>query len=261
VSKRLLRISKNITLESRKQFNAILKTDITDFATGLKQSLDRDWAGTIKILQDKTFLDLCENYERSKRTYLEAITAIDSVTSRVMFRVADGGGMKPPDYIQMFENYVRTNPDHIQALEILLKRPKDFHTDELKELRQKLEMVPLEMKDRFSVANLRRAYNKELADIISLIKHAAKGEELLTAETRVQKAFEKVKRGRYFTDDQERWLYLIRKHMVANLLIEKDDFDVLPIFARSGLDYNKLNRVFDGELDKIINELNEAVVA
>ena len=261
VSKRLLRISKNITHESRKQFNAILKMDIADFATGLKQSLDRDWAGTMKILQDKTFLNLCEDYERPKRTYLEAITAVDSVASRVMFRVADGGGMKPADYIQMFEDYIRTNPDHVQALEVLLNRPKDFHTDELKDLKQKLEMVPLAMKDKFTELNLRRAYNKELADIISIIRHAARGEELLTAETRIQKAFEKVKRGRYFTNDQEAWLDLIKKHMVANLLIEKDDFDVLPIFARSGLNYNKMNQIFNGELDKIINELNEAVVA
>lgn len=260
VSKRLLRISKNIILESRRQFNTILKMDIADFATGLKQSLDRDWSGTMKILQDKTFLDLCANYKRPKRTYLEAITAVDSVTSRIMFKVADGGEMKPPDYIKMFESYVRTNPDHIQALEILLNRPKDFHTGELNDLRLKLETVPAAMRDRFTEPNLRRAYNKELADIISLIKHAAKGEELMTAETRVQKAFERVRRGRYFTDDQEKWLDLIRKHMVANLLIEKDDFDLLPIFARSGASYNTLNRVFDGQLDKIINELNEAVL-
>ena len=260
VSKRLLRIAKNITSESRRQFTAILKMDIADFATGLKQSLDRDWAGTMTILQGKTFLDLCENYERPKRTYIEAVGAVDNVTSRLLFRAVDGGKLKPEDYIQMFEQYVRENPEHIQALEILLNRPKDFHTDELKDLRQKLEMTPLYMTDKFSESNLRRAYNKELADIISIIKHAAKGEEFLTAETRVQKAFEKVKGGRHFTGDQEKWLDLIKTHMVANLLLEKDDFDFSPIFARSGLDYNKLNRVFDGDLEKIINELNEAVL-
>ena len=260
VSKRLLRIAKNITSESRRQFTAILKMDIADFATGLKQSLDRDWAGTMTILQGKTFLDLCENYERPKRTYIEAVGAVDNVTSRLLFRAVDGGKLKPEDYIQMFEQYVRENPEHIQALEILLNRPKDFHTDELKGLRQKLEMTPLYMTDKFSESNLRRAYNKELADIISIIKHAAKGEEFLTAETRVQKAFEKVKGGRHFTGDQEKWLDLIKTHMVANLLLEKDDFDFSPIFARSGLDYNKLNRVFDGDLEKIINELNEAVL-
>lgn len=259
VGKRLLRISKNITLESRRQFNTILKMDIADFATTLSQNLDRDWSGTMKILQSEAFLDLCEGYKRPQRTYIEAITAEDTVTSRVLFRVKDGGGMKPPDYIKMFENYVRTNPDHIQALEILLKRPKDFHTGELKELRQKLEMVPAAMVDHFTEPNLRRAYNKELADIISIIKHAATGEELLTAETRVRKAFEKVKRGRYFTDIQESWLELIRTHMIANLLIEKDDFE-FPIFARSGMNYNALNRIFDGELDKLLNELNEAVL-
>ena len=48
--------------------------------------------------------------------------------------------------------------------------------------------------------------------------------------------------------------------MVKNLLIEKDDFDFLPVFTREGANYNALNRIFDGELNKLINELNEAVL-
>jgi type I restriction enzyme R subunit len=188
-----LRISKNITLESRNQFNTILGADIADFATDLMQRLAKDWARTIKILQSESFLSLCENYQRPQRTFIEAVTAVDSVSSELLFRANDGSELKPPDYIQIFEKFVRDNPEHIQALEILLNRPRDFHTKELRELRMKLETCPTALRDKFNERNLRRAYNKELADIISIINHAAKGEELMTAETRVTKAFAVIK--------------------------------------------------------------------
>ena len=258
--KRLLRIAKNITLESRNQFNHILEADIADFATDLKARLDKNWARTIKILQSEDFLDLCENYQRSQRTFIEAVTAVDNVSSEVLFRASDGSELKPSDYIQFFEQFVRENPEHIQALEILLNKPKDFHTKDLKELKIKLESSPVSLRDKFSERNLRRAYHQELADIISIIKHAATGEQLMTAETRVKRALEKIKQRIHFTPEQEKWLELIRHHMVANLLLEKDDFDSLPIFTREGITYNRLNGIFNNKLDEIINELNEAVL-
>ncbi len=260
LSKRLLRISKNITQESRNQFNHFLGTDIAHFAEGLKDRLDKDWAGTMRIMQSETFFDLCENYQRPQRVFIEAVDAVDSVVSAMLFRANDGSELKPADYIQMFEQFVHENPSHIQALEILLSRPQDFHTQELKDLRVKLEMSPAELKDKFNERNLRRAYNAELADIISIVQHAAKGTELLTAESRVNKAFEHIRYDRQFTPEQEKWLELIRRHMVANLLLEKDDFDFHPIFSREGMSYNRLNQIFNGELDSIINELNEAVL-
>ena len=114
--------------------------------------------------------------------------------------------------------------------------------------------------DKFKEQNLRRAYNKELADIISIIRHAASGEELLTAESRIDRALAKVKATHKFTDAQEKWLGLIRRHLIANLLIEKDDIDFLPIFTREGLNYKKLDKIFNGELDKLLQEINEAVL-
>ena len=120
---------------------------------------------------------------------------------------------------------------------------------------------PDSLVDKFSEKNLRRAYAKELADIISIIRHAARGDELLTAEQRVNKAFMKVKSDRRFSEDQERWLELIRQHLTTNLLMEKEDIDYLPIFTREGASWARLNKVFGGELEEIISDFNSAVAA
>jgi len=261
LSKRLHRISKNITQDGRLDFQYKFGVDIAEFAQGLRQRLDQAWPETMKILQSGTFLDFCENYPRPKRTFVRADGPEDIVTSRVIFRAKDGKELGPEDYLKEFERFVRENPEHIEALEILLKRPKDFDASRLKDLRVALATKPDSMVDKFSEKNLRRAYAKELADIISIIRHATRGDELLTAEQRVNKAFMKVKSDRRFNEEQKKWLELIRQHLTATLLMEKADIDFMPIFTRKGASWGKLNKVFGGELETVITEINTAIAA
>ena len=225
------------------------------------KSLIRNGSRPSTTLQGETFLDLCENYPRPQKKFVRANGAEDYVSSRIIFRAKDGRELGPQDYLQEFERFVRENPEHIQALEILLNRPKDFDTGQLKALRDTLAVKPDSLVDKFTEKNLRRAYSKELADIISMIRHAATGGELLTAERRVDKALMKVKSDRAFTEEEGKWLALIRRHLIENLLLEKEDFDLLPIFTREGASWGKLNRVFAGDLEAIIHEINQAIAA
>jgi len=260
LTKRLLRISKNITQESRSQINYYLSDDFAHFASTLETRLSENWQETMAILQKETFLDLCENYQRPVRTFIVAESAEDYVTSAIVFRAKGGQELKPADYLKLFEQFVKENPEHIEAIEILLKRPKDFHTEELKELRQRLATCPADLIDKFNERNLRRAYKNELVDIISIIRHAVKGEELLTAEKRIDKALSKVKANKIFTPSQEKWLQLIRSHLIENLLLNKEDFDMLPIFTREGMNFQRLNKEFDNKLEELLAEINEAVL-
>ncbi len=63
------------------------------------------------------------------------------------------------------------------------------------------------------------------------------------------------------TEEQEKWLDLIRRHLMENLLMEKEDVNYLPIFTREGASWGKLNKVFGGELKTIIHEINAAIAA
>ncbi len=261
LSKRLHRISKNITQEGRLQFGYILDCDLAEFAKTLPERLEKKWMSTIEILQSEAFLDLCEHYPRPPRTFLRADSAEDQVYSRIIFRARDGRELAPQDYLQEFEKFIRENPHQIEALEILLRRPREFDTKQLKALREKLRTQPDHLLDKFTERNLRRAYDAELADIISLIRHATKGGELLTTERRVDKALMKVRSDRSFTPEQERWLALIRTHLIENLLLERDDFETLPIFTREGASWGQLNRIFGGQLGTIVQEINQAIAA
>ena len=122
-------------------------------------------------------------------------------------------------------------------------------------MRAKLAARP----ERFTEPNLRRAYQNELADIISIVRHAARRESLLKAEERVGRAMARLRAGRTFTPEQEAWLDLIRAHLIENLVIEKADFTAIPFSRRGG--WSPADRVFEGRLVEVLNQINEAMAA
>jgi type I restriction enzyme R subunit len=76
----------------------------------------------------------------------------------------------------------------------------------------------------------------------------------------VEKAFQKVTAGKSFSPEQEQWLDAIKAHLVANLTVDQEDLDSLPLFTRRG-GLSQANRVFAGTLDDLLKELNEAIAA
>ena len=54
---------------------------------------------------------------------------------------------------------------------------------------------------------------------------------------------------------------LIRRHLIDNLLLEKEDFDLMPIFKRKGATFQSVNRIFGGRLEELLQEINQAVLS
>ena len=65
--------------------------------------------------------------------------------------------------------------------------------------------------------------------------------------------------GRTFTPEQERWLELIQAHLMENLVIEKADFRAIP-FSRRGA-WGRANTAFEGRLEALLSQINEAMAA
>jgi type I restriction enzyme R subunit len=185
----------------------------------------------------------------------------DTVSSAVFVRDGDGNEWQPADYLDAFATFVRDHADQIEAIRILLDRPQGWSTDALKELRNQLAAA----RPRFTVDNLQlaheRHYHKALADIISMVKRAAVDTSpLLTAEERVSQAVDRVVAGRTLSEAQVKWIEYIRQHLVANLSIERDDFEAIPVLSDHG-GWGRANRVFEGQLAELIDKLNEELVA
>lgn len=254
--KRLQRIAKNTTAEGREMFaKYITDGDISLFAKNLPNMLGDDRVGTLKVLTDPKFIDVLKHYPRPPKRFIRAIEQEDTIASEYIFRTTDGRELKPEDYIVQFERFVKQNPEHIEAISIVLNKPKGWNTKALKELRTSLAHQP----ERFTEDNLRRAYKYPLADIISMVKHAAKDEPLLSAKERVDLAMVKVMGTKQFTDKQEQWLEVIKLHLVENLTIDEQDFDEMPIFLNLGGSFKRINEDFNNKLLPFIHELNASM--
>ena len=260
--RRLQRIDKEMSGEARDLFaKYVPQGDMKHYAAGLPDALRKDFMGAMTLLRNPEFQDLLLHYPRPTRSMLVAYENVDAVSSRFIFRDSAGNEYKPEDYLSAFSAFVKENPEHIEAIRILLDRPRDWGTDALSELRQKLAAT----RYRFTVENLQMAhkvrYNKALVDIISMVKHAAREEEhLYTAEERIQRVFDRMAFTSPLTAEQQQWLDKIREHLIANLSVSKNDFELIPIFSNEG-GWGKANRVFNGELPALIQQWNEAIAA
>jgi type I restriction enzyme, R subunit len=261
--RRLQRIDKEMHGDARADFAAfgIPDGDVGKYAAGLSKALDADFAKEMERLRNKAFQKLLIAYKRKDKSFTKALDNVDTVSSDYLFGDAEGKEYKPADYLEQFARFVRDNPNQIEAIRILLDRPKGWGTTALKELKEKLSTAPERFTpDRLEAAH-RAHYRRELVDIISMVKHAAKeGEPLLTAGERVDRAFAKLTAGRTFTPAQQAWLDRIRQHLVTNLSIDRDDFENLPILADPG-GWGSANKAFGGQLSEFLLSLNEAVAA
>jgi hypothetical protein len=260
--KRLRRIDKNMSGDARDLFaRFIADGDVAGFAEELPAKLRGDFAGTMQTLRHKEFLKLLTDYPRAQRTFIVAPGVTDTVESQWLIKAATGQEYKPADYLQLFVHFVEEHEREIEAIQILLARPADWSADALRQLREGLVQAP----EHFTVESLQRAFqathHKALVDIISMVKRAAIAEApLLTAEERVDRAIARITADREFTDEQARWINYIRQHLVQNLSIEREDFDEVPVLLDRG-GWGRANRIFSGELDGLLHELNREVAA
>ncbi|WP_257266032.1 DEAD/DEAH box helicase family protein [Endozoicomonas sp. ONNA2] len=62
-----------------------------------------------------------------------------------------------------------------------------------------------------------------------------------------------------FTEEQMQWLQLIRDHISASFHFERDDLEYAPFDNQGGL--GKMYQLFGGEMDQLIDEMNDELVA
>ena len=217
------------------------------------------FSSVMDLLRDPQFQDLLINYERAKRVFIIGYEVTDIVDSEVMFEGENRQWLKPEDYLIAFSRFIKEKEKEIEAISILLNRPRDWSTRALNELREKLK------ENNYEEDNLTKAhkivYHKDTVDIISMVKHAAtETEPLLSRAERVELAIQRIISGKQLSNEQQKWINYIGEHLKQNLTIDESDFSNVPALADRG-GYKRFQKVFPGNYDQIIHELNFAIAA
>lgn len=170
-----------------------------------------------------------------------------------------GGAKKPEDYLQEFSDFIRSQGNALPALTVVLTRPRELTRKQLRELALALDQAG------FPEARLATAWremtNQDIAArIIGFIRKAAVGDALMPYEQRVDLALQKLLAQKPWTTPQRQWLQAIAAQTKANLIVDRaalDDPDLL--FKREGGGFARLDRIFGGELQEVLDAFNDSL--
>ena len=170
-----------------------------------------------------------------------------------------GTSTKPEDYIQSFKDFINSKDNRIPALITVVTRPQELTRKQLKELRYELD------KAGYSETNLGVAWsqmtNQDIAaSIIGFIRQAAIGDPLIPFSERVDRALQTMLSSKGWTQPQRDWLKKLAAQTKALNLVDRAAIDdPVLLFKREGGGFTRLNKIFDGKLDQVLNHFNNAV--
>lgn len=164
-----------------------------------------------------------------------------------------GQNQKPADYLESFNDFIRSQLNQSAALGVVVNRPKDLTREQLREVRLLLDQ------HGFSEASLKSAWrnqtNQEIAaSIIGYIRQAAIGEALLPFDQRVAKAMHTIYAQQPWTPVQRKWLDRLAKQLVHEVVI--DPQQVNDAFRNDG-GLKALDRNLGGNLEQVLEALND----
>jgi type I restriction enzyme, R subunit len=170
-----------------------------------------------------------------------------------------GQGEKPEDYLESFSQFIKENMNLIPALTIVCTRPSELTREELRKLRLELD------RKGYSENSLQSAWREAksediAADIISFIRKQALGDPLISHEERIRNAMGKIYSMKPWTNVQKQWLERIEKQLLKESVLDPNPvnaFNVEPFKSKGG--YKKLNIVFNGELDNLVQKINHSL--
>lgn len=170
-----------------------------------------------------------------------------------------GKAQKPEDYLNEFGAFIRSHSNDIPALMTVLTRPRELTRKQLRELALELD------KAGFTETGLATAWremtNQDIAaSIVGFIRQAAIGDALVPYSERVDHALQKLLASQPWTAPQRDWLKRIAAQTKANLLVDRaalDDPDL--IFKREGGGFNRLDKIFNGQLQPVLESFNDAL--
>ena len=166
------------------------------------------------------------------------------------------GRTRPEDYLEAFEQFVRTHMNDIPALAVVAQRPRELTRKQLKDLKLALDRAG------FDEPSLRTAWRQRsnvdiAASILGYIRQAALGDALVPYGQRVDRALTSILASRAWDVHQTKWLRRIAEQMKVSTVVDQAALSDRPFLDAGG--FPRLNKIFDGQLEAVLEDLKERV--
>ena len=218
--------------------------------------------------------DLIESARREREQLIDHLN-LDTVTRSEFAAQAQANAEAA---VGKFRAFLDDHRDDIAALGFFYAQPYRRHAltlEMIEDLHDALSRPPLMLTTetlwsayaRVQETKVRgNGVRRQLTDLVSLVRFAlGMDDELRPFADIVDKRFadwvfrHNARRATAFTPEQMDWLRLVKDHIASSCRIERDDFDYAQLAGKGGL--QKAWTVFDGQLDALLAEMNEELVA
>lgn len=173
-----------------------------------------------------------------------------------------------------FSEYLETHRDEVEALTILFSQPhrrSELTYAMIREVFDKLKsdrprLAPLRVWQAYALLDEYEGGQpaSELTALVALIRRVCGIDETVSPYSdTVRRNFQNwiMKRhsggGHKFTEEQMKWLRMIRDHIANSFHLDREDLDMAPFDSRGGL--GRMHKLFGDEMDDVIDEMNEAL--
>lgn len=297
LANRISRLDKQMTDKEHKEFKKNVGTSAHDLANNLLNAFDEDVIAEkakslimsdVPTQQDlekaqKELLNEATKpfYNPDNRNFIENIRrshdqVIDTVNlDSVVYAGFDSQREENADkVITTFREFIEENKDEIIALRIIYNenyKDRPMVIEQLKSLYEKLKKKNITVErlwDCYYIKftnKVKRGTVAQLTDLISIIRfEIGATDELTSFADRVNANFKEWtfrKNAGYsqFTEEQMKWLRLIKDHIISSLSILDEDLDYTPFDHKGGL--LGFYEAFGDNYKNILNEMNVALVA
>src|SRR3989339_432044 len=292
---RLARLQKKLTEEQTKEIKKITNgKTLQDYARNFIEAIDEDkiLTQTIKELgykptkvqieeisekrmneSLKDFIGNSNLIERLPEIKKETEIIVDevSVDEVLEAQYSEIATAKAKELVSSFKEFIKKNKKELVAIEIFYNKGK-LHWEDLKELYEKIKAPPYVL----TPSKLWQAYrqleeqrvkgrvsDRQIANFISLLRfEIEKTKELEPYLDTVDKRFaewlgRQREVGVQFSEEQLKWLKLIKDHIATSVEVLKEDLEDAPFNQLGGL--GKAAKVFGMKLVPLLKELNERV--
>ncbi|MTI86588.1 MAG: DEAD/DEAH box helicase [Balneolaceae bacterium] len=216
-------------------------------------------------------IDYIDNVRKTKEQIIDVVN-----TDEVTYAGWDKEQKKQAEtLVENFKAFLEEHKDEITALSIFYNEPYRRREVTFKMLKEVLDLIK-QKKPQMAPLNVWNAWEQvkgangtspknELIALVSLIRTASGIDEQLTPyDKTVNKNFQDWIFAKHagkpkFSEEQMNWLRMIKDHIATSVHFSKDDLDYAPFDAKGGI--GKMYQLFGDVIDRIIEEMNEELVA
>lgn len=215
--------------------------------------------------------DLREFAESARKSHEQIIDSIN--LDKVIFAGYDKQAREQATtLVADFKAFIEKNKNTITALSIFYGQPQRRRELTFQMISELCDVIR-SSKPRLMPFNLWQAYERlekvagkrpenELVALVSLIRRVLNIDSVLTPyDGIVNRNFQTWVMNRHkgnapkFSEEQMKWLRMIKDHIATSMHMERDDFDYSPFAEQGGL--GKVWQLFGDSLDEILEEMNE----